>query len=263
MNKLKKKYINTYKLDDGNYMVSTKKSEVYNVDYYAHTNIDEVYGMEGNWGLIDNAGNTIIKPKYIYPFLECGNNYQVMLPNQYKIINGQKKIFTLKHGLIDKYGNIIIPIKYLYMEVMDNTGTLFRVVDRHTYKSGVIDKTNHVIIPFNYDYIQASPDLSQRIRTKYCDIYPDNIYQVKVSNNNLFGIYDLKLKKEIITPKYKILKIIDYNKFLVGNDYNNHHTLINEKEEIIINDINEWLWYNYQRGVVWNFMKKMAIFYIF
>lgn len=234
---LEKKYKQVYKLDDGNYMVSTKSQKEVLVDYFAHTNIDEVYGMEGNWGLIDKDGKTIIEPKYIYPFLECGDNYQVMLPQEYKENNGVKTIINLEHGLIDKKGNIIIPIKYLYMEAMDNTGTYFRVVDKETYKSGVIDKNNKLVIPFKYEYIQASPDLKLMIQTKYCNIYPDNIYQVKVSNNDLYGVYDLKLKKEIIKPKYKYLKIIGYNRFEIGEDYDSCNTLINEKEEKINNDI--------------------------
>ena len=69
------------------------------------------------------------------------------------------------------------------------------------------------------------------IKTKYCEIYPDHIYQVKVKNNDLYGVYDLKLNKEIIEPKYKCLKIIGYNEFLIGEDYENCNTLINEKEK--------------------------------
>lgn len=233
---LKKKYKQVYKLDDGNYMVSTKsQSEVCAVEYYAHTNIDEVYGMEGNWGLVDKEGNLIIEPKYIYPFIECGDNYQVMLPQQSKKINGRNTILTLKHGLIDKLGNILIPIQYLYMEAMDSTGTYFRMVDKKTYKAGVIDKNNNIVVPFHYEYIQGSPDLELRIKMKYCDVYPDTIYQVKVSNDDVYGIYDLKVKKEIIKPKYKHLKIVGYNRFLIGEDYNNCNTLINEKEELIRN----------------------------
>lgn len=237
--KLNQKYQQVYKLDDGNFNVSKKSSDdVWKVEYYAHTNIDEVYGEEGKWGLVDKFGNIMIKPKYIYPFLECGNNYQVMLPYNYKKINGQKRILTLKHGLIDKKGKIIIPLKYLYMEAMDNTGTYFRVVDKKSYKSGVIDKNNKIVIPFVYDFIQASPDPDLMLKTKYRDIYPDQIYQVKVCNNDLYGIYDLKLKKEIIKPKYKCLVIVAYNKFRVGADYETLNTLINEKEDIISYNLN-------------------------
>lgn len=139
-------------------------------------------------------------------------------------------VITLKHGLIDTKGNIIIPIKYLYMEAMDNSGEYFRVVDPKTYKSGVLDKNNKIVIPFKYDYIQASPDLELCETNKYCSRYPDYIYQVKVCNNDLYGVYDLKLEKEIIKPKYKYLKIVGYNKFKIGDDYDNCNILINEKE---------------------------------
>ena len=156
---LEKKYKQVYKLNDGNYMVSTKaKDEVNEVNYFAHTNIDEVYGMEGNWGLVDQFGNIIIEFQYVYPFIECGDNYQVMLPEGILKINDKDTIITLKHGLLDKKGNVVIPIRYLYMEVMDNTGTYFIVFDEGLGKSGVLDKDNNIIVPFEYDFIQASQD---------------------------------------------------------------------------------------------------------
>ncbi len=234
---LEKKYKQVCKLNDGNYAVSSKaRDEESEEDYWsAHTQIDEVYGLEGKWGLVDKDNNLIIKPKYIYPFIEQGDNYQVMLPYEYQKIDGKEIIVTLKHGLIDKKGNTIIPIKYLFMECMDNTGTYFKVFNSKLEKDGVLDKENNIIVPFQYQYIQSSPDLELMIKTKYCDIYPDNIYQVKVRNNDLYGVYDLKLKKEIIKPKYKYLKIIGYNKFLIGEDYDSCNTLINEKESVIIN----------------------------
>ena len=211
---------------DGNFVVNTLKgSATPKVEYYAHTDIDSVYGLEGNWGLVDKDGNFIIEPIYIYPFLKCGDNLQVMLPETIK----DGVITTLKHGLIDTRGNIIIPIKYLYMEVMDNSGTYFRVADPDSYKSGVLDNKNNVVIPFKYDYISAIPDLELCSQTEYCSTYPDFIYQVKVCKKDLYGIYDLKLKKEIIKPKYKEIRIIGYNRFLVGEDYESCNTLINEK----------------------------------
>lgn len=232
---LKKKYKQVCKLNDGNYAVSDKsQDEVNEVDYWnAHTAIDGVYGLEGDWGLVDKTGNVVIEPQYIYPFIEYENNYQVMLPYKYQKIDGKKIVVTLKHGLIDKKGNIIIPIKYLFMEAMDNTGTYFRVFDGKLEKDGVLDKENNIIVPFKYQYIQASPDLELMKKTKYCDIYPDHIYQVKICNDDLYGVYDINLKREIIEPKYKYLKIVGYNKFLVGEDYDHCNTLINENDVII------------------------------
>lgn len=228
------KHFKALEIIDGNVVVdiSNKKNKPL-VEYYAHTDIDEVYGLEGKWGLVDIRGNIIIKPKYIYPFIKCGDNLQVMLPHSYKIIHGKRRIISLKHGLIDTKGNIIIPIKYLFMESMDNRGKYFRVVDPKTYKSGILDNGNNIIVPFIYEYIDGSPDIELCENTGYGSIYPDYIYQVKISNNDLYGIYDLLLKKEIIKPKYKYIKIIDYNKFLVGEDYDNCKVMINENEKII------------------------------
>ena len=232
---LKQKYKQVYELEDGNFNVSTKSpNEVNKVDYWnAHTAIDQVYGLEGNWGLLDKEGNVLVEPQYIYPFIECGENYQVMLPYEYAKEQEEEIIITLKHGLLDKKGNCIIPIQYLFMEAMDNTGTYFRVYDPTLEKDGVLDKENHIIVPFVYDFIPASPDLALMIHTKYCSIYPDHINQVKICNKDLYGVFDLNLKKEIIKPKYNYLKIIGTNKFLVGENHENCTTLINEKEETI------------------------------
>ena len=227
------KYPCVLEIIGGNFVVNTlSQEEAPNVDYCAHTEIDQVYGLEGKWGLVDKDDDVIIEPIYIYPFIECGDNLQVMLPHEYKMINGKKTVVTLKHGLIDKLGKVIIPIKYIYMNSIDNTGTYFTMLDPITYKAGVIDKNNNIVVPFDYEYI-ASPDLEQCTKTKYCTIYPDYIYQVKVVNNDLYGIYDLKLKREIIKPKYKYMKIVDYNRFLVGEDYEHCNILIDELEGVI------------------------------
>lgn len=227
------KYSQILEIIGGNFVVNTlSQEEAPNVDYCAHTEIDQVYGLEGKWGLVDKDDNVIIEPIYIYPFIECGDNLQVMLPHEYKMINGKKTVVTLKHGLIDKMGKVIIPVKYIYMNSIDNTGTYFTMLDPITYKAGVIDKNNNIVVPFDYEYI-SSPDLEQCTKTKYCTIYPDYIYQVKVVNNDLYGIYDLKLKREIIKPKYKYMKIVDYNRFLVGEDYEHCNILIDELEGVI------------------------------
>ena len=227
------KYPSVLEIIDGNFVVNTlKQDEAPSVEYCAHTEIDQVYGLEGKWGLVDKDDNIIIKPKYIYPFIECGDNLQVMMPHEYKKINGKKRVITLKHGLIDKLGKVVIPIKYIYMDCLDNSGTYFRMMDPVTFKAGVIDKNNNIVVPFKYEYID-NPDLEQCEITKYGSIYPYNIYQVKVKDNDLYGIYDLKLKCEIIKPKYKYMKIVDYNKFLIGEDYEHCDTLINDKEVIL------------------------------
>lgn len=231
---LKKKYKQMYQLNDGNYMVSTKSKEEINiVEGYTHTIVDEVSGMAGNWDLLDKDGNMIIKPNYIYPLIECGNRYQVMLPYQYKEIDGKKSIITIKHGLIDKNGNIIIPIAYLEMEAMDDTGTYFRVIDKKTQKSGIIDKNNQIIVPFQYEYIQAYPDPALLVEDGNWSRYPDKIEQAKVGHHNLYGIYDLKLKKEIIAPKYSYIEMLAYNRFLIGKDDQSCNTIIDETEKIL------------------------------
>ena len=144
-------------------------------------------------------------------------------------IEGEERVVLVKHGLIDKKGKIIIPVKYIYMSPIDNIGKYFIVVNKETGKSGVLDKSNNIVVPFKYGYI-LFPEM---IKIDDGSIYPDNIYQLAVNNDKLFGVYDLELKKEIIKPKYKYLKVVGYNRFLIGEDFFNCNTLIDENEKII------------------------------
>ena len=64
------KYPCVLEMIDDNYVINTlTEKETPKVYYFAHTNMDEIYGLEGKWGLVDKFDNVIIEPKYIYPFI--------------------------------------------------------------------------------------------------------------------------------------------------------------------------------------------------
>lgn len=222
---LEKKYKQVYELSDGNYCVSTKTSDEICDEDYASDDTGIIFGNPGCWGMINKDGKVIIEPKYLFPLFEQGNNYQVVMLDEVSLIDGKRTIISLLQGLINKVGEEIIPIKYSFMESIDSNNNYFSVFDTKLGKSGVIDKNNNIVIPFHYEYI-SSPSLEMCLNTRYNTICPKEVTQLAVLNNNLYGVYDISLQKEIIKPKYKKLKVIGYNRFLVDGTI-----IINEKEE--------------------------------
>ncbi len=57
----------------------------------------------------------------------------------------------------------------------------------------------------------------------------------RYDSEGLAGVYDLKLNKEIINPQYKVIDYLDYNLFIISDDYeySRNATIINSKNEII------------------------------
>ncbi len=227
---LEKKYKQVYELSDGNYCVSTKTSDEICDEDWASFDTGIIFGNAGCWGMLDKDGNEIIEPKYLFPLFKEGNNYQVVILNQVKIIDGKRVITDILQGLINERGEEIIPAQYPFMSSLDSSGNYFKVFNRRLNITGVLDKNNNIMVPFDYDYID-DPSYELCLHDRYSNIYPNNVSQVAVMHNDLDGVYDITLQKEIIKPKYKYLKIIGYNRFLVGEDYYNCNIIIDQNEE--------------------------------
>ena len=213
---IKNKYKNYGQFDNGYYNVTTALPEEMPktmplLDLYG---LDD--GLEGKWGLCDSNGKELIKPQYLFPLHRYDNLYMVSIPIQ----NEEGIIVHMLSGLVDENNNEIVPIKYGFMTPIDDDGNYFKVWDEELEKDGIIDRNNNIIVPFVYDYISHY--------LKYD--------QIEISNNGLYGIYDLKLNKEIISPKYQsnTFRIEGYNLF--GIEYGKNKIYINEKEEIIRNE---------------------------
>lgn len=96
---------------------------------------------------------------------------------------------------------------YLLMIYLDMKYKIIRELDDNKYiiltpsfKEGVIDKKGNILIPPVYDYITLNLNQYNCINDIY--YYPHNINKVIIQINNKYGLYDIKLNKEIIKPIY-------------------------------------------------------------
>lgn len=222
---LEKKYKQVYEISNGNFYVSTKTSDEICDENWASDDTGIIFGDPGCWGMLDKDGNVIIEPKYLFPLFPEGNSYQVAMLDEIRIIDGKRIITHILQGLINEKGEEIITIEYPFMRCLDSNGNYFEVFDQHLNKDGVLDKKNNIIIPFDYDYIDA-PSYELCVPTRKCCIYPKVTIQLSIKKNGLYGVYDIEKKEEIIKPKYKSLKVIGYNRFLVDDGI-----IINDSEE--------------------------------
>lgn len=122
-----------------------------------------------------------------------------------------------KYGIIDKNVKFITPLKYDYLDPY-YTGKLIKVKQNNKY--GYINTTGVEVIPCTYDWLsQFENEVAlAKYDKKYCyidtvgnkvsNLY-DNIYvfdnqkDIKmVELNKLYGVYNVKERKEITPPKY-------------------------------------------------------------
>ena len=210
-NYIKNKYKNFGKFANGYYQVTiATPEELPTVNPYIDLYTAD-YGLQGKWGLCDAKGNELIKPQYLFPLHKFDDLYMVSIG-----VEDDGIINEMLSGLVDENNKEIIPIKYRYMTWLDDDGVYFKVWDKELEKDGILDNRNNIVVPFKYDYISEF--------LKYD--------QIEIKNGNLNGIYDLRLNKEIIKPKYeKDIEIVNYNLFAISDEQKK--IFINEKEKIV------------------------------
>lgn len=211
---IKSRYKEYFKMPNNCYMVSTiTKDDAGIIDNKLIDYLDDLDGMQGNWGICDELCNVIVIPKYLFPLIKCGNYYKVSLG----IKNENNVISTLKSGLIDEQGNEIVPIEYEFMQELDDNGSYFKVKNSEICKDGIIDNNNNIVVPFIYDLISSWLKFGK----------------IEIRNDNKSGIYDFESKKELIHPKYDWISAVSNEVYLIGLDNNNPKTIIDANENII------------------------------
>lgn len=208
---LSKKYSYYKKLENGYYTV--RSTTIFTTKCFfldgKRFEEDEI----GEWGLCDSAGKEIIKPQYLLPLIVTGNNYIVAKG----IFNKDNEPMYKKAGIIDINNNEILQIKYATIDSLDEKGEKFIIsfskgrLFREKY--GIIDIHNNIIIPLEYFFIEKIPT-SVKSNNKFSEIE-----QIEVYNKDYkVGVYDIKLNKEIIPPKYEYLMILKRNMFLISDN---------------------------------------------
>lgn len=168
--------------------------------------------LDGKWGIFDTIGNVIAPIQYTF--------YHTEKPGRTRVFIGDKL------GYIDEQtGKEIIPIIYNEISTFENGSSLAK----RNNKFGCIDKeTGKEIIPVIYDEIikyKEEPFLKAKLNGKWGLIddkgkevipfkyenffnYSDDIIDlVNVELDSKYGLFSLKLHKELITPQYDEIKL--------------------------------------------------------
>lgn len=238
--RLEEKYAVVEETDTGYFNVSTIDPESIPLAYH-----HDLHGLQGCWGLVDKDGNEIISPKYLFPLFQCARDRFEACKGSGWEIDEERTAFENetvywakeeKWGVIDINENEIIPCVYDQISGLTGCAETKEIthipVYRHQYEPydiqevAVFDSNGNEIIPFIYNDVYWYEENDQLI------VYLDCI---RGDDDAKVGVYDFKLNKEIIKPKYKSIEYVDYNLFLISDDVDNgiFATIINEKEEVI------------------------------
>ena len=190
---LPRKYKDFGWMSNGRCRVSTMKITGWaDLAYYSD---DEYYA--GLWGFIDEAGDEIIEPQYIYA-MDFEDGLAVVCKGEWKEKNGKYWNNGESWGVIDINGKEVIPCQYDEIDFFNDAPGIFKV---HTggWKSGkwgVMDGTGKWIAPpvFNnisYDY-QNGLFVFYENRNVPGDEFRDALY----------GVYDIPNQKILFEPQF-------------------------------------------------------------
>jgi len=240
----KQKY--TYIKDGGDGYKTVDISDIGQETGYhlAYHHDDELYA--GVWGLIDTTGNEVITPKYLFP-LRFFDGVSVAVKGEWeyrkdwdgKYAGYWFKSNKIQYGLIDLKEKEIIPCQYSEVREIwdcdDNGKDLIKyfAAFRNLYRGdegepgmAILDRDGNMVVDFIYSD---------------CDYYISNNQLVVAIGGEMYGsadvkcgVYDFRLGKEIVKPKYGDIEIEGYNLFRVSDDWEgdkDSYYLINEKEE--------------------------------
>lgn len=193
-------------------MSLTKLSAIFFVSFFASLNVfaqtkDPVFFQEnGLWGLKNDKGEVIVKPKYTNGFNPYFNVYYTEYAHI--VLNG-------KHGFIDKQGKEVVPPRFDEISGIHFGDFVFVKLDK---KWGLLNtKTLTEITNFVYDYMEYE--------TSYTIYNPDNpveernVYLLKINNggNNAvggkWGVFYIN------GMEYKEVLSVAYDKVEVSNVY--------------------------------------------
>jgi len=170
---------------DGKYGFMNKKGELVIQPIYQNTSQFEeglaAVQLDGKWGIIDTLGNMVIKPQFddIRSFRGGNTKYAVFQIDE-------------KYGAIDRKGNFVIKPVYdgLYdVSDTDSPEVLLAAClknDKGQYRWGLINQKEEWLLA-----------------NEYQDLYCDNNNVTAKNGDGLYGVFNLKSKKNIIPFEYE------------------------------------------------------------
>lgn len=178
--------------------VSTLKLSFMDLAY--HSDYEEI---AGTWGFVDEAGEVVVPPQYIYAndfedgvAIVCKGKWTLdpKWDNEYN--KGRYWTDTELWGGIDRNGNEVIPFVFDEIKYFSDTSEVFmaHVGGWPNGKWGVIDRNGHwladpVFEDFGYDYMDG-----------LITFYAESKWS---GDDTLIGIYDLKAKSVLFEPQFQ------------------------------------------------------------
>jgi hypothetical protein len=222
-------------------MINTAGKEIYDHDRYAkagnfHEGLCRVsladlewqlayhsdYAYDaGVWGYINERGEEVIYPQYIYAFDFTNGFARVCKGKWTKDKKWNNKYNTGRYwteeelwGLIDKNGNEVIPCQYDELtDICEGRFFSAHLGGWPDGKWGVLDLRQRWVIEPKYNAkLYYAED-------GYVVVYEEDKSEFDISGDkSLYGLYDLFDEKLIFEAKYKDIAVIERNKFIVTVD---------------------------------------------
>ena len=165
----------------------------------------------GEWGVIDNRGNQIIKPSY--------DNITVYSADKFLV---ESKGFT---GIIGSDGRIIIPVSYESIYKLNNN--YFKVTKDNKY--GLLSVTDgKIVVPVSYDDIVLMKNYFKvKLANKWGvlgsnqkNLVPVSYDNVKILNKTYFGVRNNKKWGVINVKTGQIIVPVSYEAVTIGDSGN-------------------------------------------
>ena len=189
---LSRKYKNFGWMSDGRCPVSTKiltgwREPIVNGEEY----------VAGLWGFIDESGNEIIKPQYLYA-ANFENGLAVVCKRGWK--KGKGKFWHIGElwGVIDINGKEVIPCQHDEIDVFNDTSGIFQVHTGgwETGKWGVMDRTGKWLAPPVVNSISCDYQDGLFVFYEYRNASGDGIV------DKLYGVYDIPNQQVLFEPQF-------------------------------------------------------------
>lgn len=166
--------------------------------------------------IIDNKGNVVLKPILNYSFERILNDDLFIIKDK----------LNLKEGVINSKGEFIIKCKY---DEIKQVKSFF--IAKNSNKKGFISLTDSLVKPFVYDeiYFNYFDDA-----VALGDNHLGDNYIVK--KDNLFGVVNPNIEKEIIPIRYKNIRVLFDSYYIVQNDRNKNGLFFKNGEKVLEED---------------------------
>ena len=224
--------------------------------------LDDIFSP-GNWGAVDQDGNILIEPQFLFVD-RFRNNRAIVAKGKWEYRDNwgyQGKEYSgywyesELYGVIDRDGNEIIPCTYEEIESVSYWEQEEYIVKVIEYKDGhktrlcelVDTEDGKVIVPKERgysDFGEYPDDLSKDEFGQIISAIGGSAVGYYGSKPRI-GVFDLNTLEDIIKPQYDYVELCGKGLFLVGdldkNDNEKNGTLINSKNEPILKRNDIWM----------------------